>query len=177
MRDALGEAKQRLVCEIDSNTALPSEPLAADPWIVSSLLQKSIRRGESVIAQWAALTLFKFRGSAIWRRFMGIAFEDVGIGSVDAVTMTVAAGSDAACRKACGGDLRVAVHLAGVLADAPKDRSADYLYGAKDHPALAGFALAMANAPAEPRLSSVRDTDLALPRRAVAAWFASGHGN
>ena len=109
-------------------------------------MQKSIRRGETEIAQRAALTLLKLRGSAIWRRFMVIAFEDVGIGGVDAVTLIVAAGSDAAWRKACGGDLRVAVHLAGVLAQAPKDRSADHLAGAKDHPALAGFAQAMASA-------------------------------
>jgi hypothetical protein len=176
MRDLLGEAWQRLAREIDSHSVLPSEPIAADPWVVSSLLQKSIRRGESVIAQRAALTLFKLRGSGIWRRFMVIAFEDVGIGSVDAVTMTVAAGSDAAWRKVCGSDLRVAVHLAGVLADAPKDRSADYLCGAKDHPALANLAKMMVCAPIEARLSAVRDKTLALPERAIAVWFASGLG-
>ena len=75
------------------------EPIVADPWIVSSLLQKSVRRGEIEIAQRASLTLFRSRGSAIWRRFLVIAFEDVGIGSIEAVTMTVAAGSDAACPK------------------------------------------------------------------------------
>jgi hypothetical protein len=153
------------------------EPIIADPWIVSSLLQKSIRRGEIEIAQRAALTLFKMRGAGIWRRFMVIAFEDVGIGSVDAVTMTVAAGSDAAARKACGGDLRVAVHLALILAEAPKDRSADHLTGAKDHPALADFARATASAPVVATLSSVCDTTLDLPHRAVAARFASGIGD
>jgi len=102
MRDLSGEARQRLAREIDSHSAPLSEPIAADPWVVSSLLQKSIRRGETGIAQQAALTLFKLKGSAIWRRFMVIAFEDVGIGSLDALTMTVAASSDAAWRKTCG---------------------------------------------------------------------------
>src|SRR5208282_1371587 len=176
MRDVLREAMQRLAPDIDSRSALPREPIAADPWVVSSLLQKSIRRSESKIAQRAALTLFKLRGSAIWRRFMVIAFEDVGIGSGNAVTMTVAAGFDAACRKACGGDVRVAVHLAGVLADAPKDRSADYLVGAKDHPGLAEFARAMASASAQVVLASVRDKMLPLSHRALAAGFASGVG-
>ena len=176
MRDLLGDARQRLAREIDTYSAPQWEPIVADPWIVSSLLQKSIRRSEIEIAQRAALTLFKSRGSAIWRRFMVIAFEDVGIGSIDAVTMTVAVGSDAACRKACGGDLRVAVHLAGVLANAPKDRSADHLAGAKDHPALAGFVQAMANASIALLLSSVRDTALDLTHRAVATWLASGIG-
>jgi hypothetical protein len=161
----------------DPNFAPPSpELIVADPWIVSSLLQKSIRRGEIEIAQRAALTLFKSRGSAIWRRFMVIAFEDIGIGSIDAMTMTVAAGSDAAFRKVCGGDLRVAILLTGVLAEAPKDRSADHLGGAKDHPTLAGFVQAMANASIALLLSIVRDTALDLPHRAVATWFASGVG-
>jgi hypothetical protein len=153
------------------------ELIVADPWVVSSLLQKSIRRGEVEIAHRAALTLFQSRGSAIWRRFMVIAFEDVGIGSVDAVTMTVAAGSNAACRRACGDDLRVVLHLAGILAAAPKDRSADHLTGAKDHPALAEYARATAIAPVVAALSSVCDTTLDLPHRAVAARFASGIGD
>jgi len=80
-------------------------------------------------------------------------------------------------RKACGGDLRVAVHLARVLAEAPKDRSADHLTGAKDHPALAEFARVTANAPEVAALSSVCDTTLDLPHRAVAARLASGIGD
>ena len=176
MRDALREAKRRLASDIDSNSTLRNEPIVAPSSIVSSLLQKSIRRGETEIAQRAALTLLKLRGSAIWRRFMVIAFEDVGIGGVDAVTSIVAAGSDAAWRKACGGDLRVAVHLAGVLSQAPKDRSADHLAGAKDHPALAEFARAMATAAVAARLSNVRDRAFDLQHRAVAAWFSSGVG-
>ena len=176
MADALVDAKQRLARTIDRNSEPVIEPIAADPWVVSSLLQKSIRRGETEIAQRAAVTLLKLRGSAIGRRFMVIAFEDIGVASIDAITTVVAASSDAALRTVCGGDLRVAVHLAGLLADAPKDRSADYLVGAKDHPAVADFAQAMANAPAEVRLCSVRDKSLGLPQRAAAAWFMSGLG-
>jgi len=156
MRDLLREARQRLAREIDTRPAPLSEPIVADPWIVSSLLQKSIRRGESGIAQRAALTLFRLRGSAIWRRFMVIAFEDVGAGSVHAVMITVAAGSDAAWRNACGGDSRVAAYLAKMLAEAPKDRSADYLACAKDHPSLVDFAQAMANRSVQDRLSIMR---------------------
>jgi hypothetical protein len=140
MCDIFGEAKRRLAREIDSNLTLPSKPIAADPWVVSSLLQKSIRRGETEIAWCAALTLFNHRGSSLWRRLMVIAFEDVGIGSLDVVTMTVAAAGDSAWRKNHGGDFKLAVYLAGLLAEAPKDRSADYLCDAKDHPIFAGVA-------------------------------------
>jgi hypothetical protein len=177
MHDALGAAKQRLAREIDSNSALPSEPFGADPWVVSSLLQKSIRRGESELAERAALTLFNHRGSSVWRRLMVIAFEDVGIGGLDVVTTTVAAAGDSAWRKNHGGDLKLAVYLVGLLAKAPKDRSADYLCDAKDHPMLTEFWRAMENASLESRLSHVQDQALGLPQRAVAALSALGIGS
>src|SRR5689334_4710258 len=138
MRDAFGPARQRLACGMDSHLDLAIKPIVADPWVISSLLQKSIRRGETDIARRSALTFCKLKGSAIWRRLMVIAFEDIGIGSVEAIIMTVAASSDRDWRKGHGGDLRLAVHLATVLAEAAKHRSADYLCAAQDHPGLAG---------------------------------------
>ena len=171
MLEALAEAKQRLENAIADCDPRDCERIAADPGVVSSLLQKSIRRGESEIAQRAALTFLNLKGTAIWRRLMVIAFEDVGVGSADAVTAVVAASSDAAFRKTCGGNERVAVYLAGVLAQAPKDRSADHLVGAKDHPALADFAGAIAKAPIGAKLSLARDKALDLQRRAIAGVF------
>jgi hypothetical protein len=176
MRDALGAAKLRLAREMDSHSDLPCNSIAADPWIISSLLQKSIRRGEVEIAQRAAFTFFKLKGSAIWRRLTVIAFEDIGIGSPDAVKVTVAAASDTAWRKDQAGDLTIAVHLAGLLAKAPKDRSADYLCAAKDHPALASFGQAVTNADLETKLSGMADQSLTLPQQAVAAISATGLG-
>ena len=177
MRDALGAAKLRLAREMDSHSDLSCSSIAADPWIISSLLQKSIRRGEIEIARRAALTFFKVKGSAIWRRLTVIAFEDIGIGSVDALTMIVAAADDSAWRKSHGGDMRLAVYLAGLLAEAPKDRSADYLCDARDHPMLADFWRAMEKASLESRLSQVRDQPLGLPQQAVAALSALGIGS
>ena len=177
MHNALDGAKQRLACEIDSNLLLQSKSIAADPWVISSLLQKSIRRSETDIAQRAALTFFQLKGPAIWRRLMVIAFEDIGIGSVDALTRTVAAASDSAWRKSHGGDVRLAVHLADLLAKAPKDRSADYLCQARDHPALTDFAQAMANVSLQGRLSKVRDEMVDLPRRAVAVLSVVSTGS
>lgn len=156
MRDVFGEAKQRLAREIDSHSALAEKPIAADPWVVSSLLQKSIRRGETEITGRAALTFVKLKGSAIWRRLMVIAFEDIGIGSVGALIMTVAAAGDSFWRKNHGGDLTLAVHLARVLSEAPKDRSADYLVGANDHPAMAGFAQTIAKTTLTNRLCNCK---------------------
>jgi hypothetical protein len=177
MRDELGAAKQRLAREIDSHSALACKPIAAEPWVISSLLQKSIRRSETDIAQRTALSFYKLKGAAIWRRLMVIAFEDVGIGSIDALTLTVAVAGDSTWRKDHGGDLRLAVQLASVLAEAPKDRSADYLCDASDHPMLADFWRAMEKASLESRLSHVRDHVLGLPQRAVATLSALGIGS
>lgn len=177
-RRALSEAAQRLAGEIDLQSAQPpAETIKADPYVVSSLLQKSIRRGERQMAQRAGLTLFRLRGSSIWRRMMVIAFEDVGVGSVEALTGMVAAASDATWRKACGGDARVAAHLAGMLADAPKDRSADYLGVASKHPKLKDFAKAIGDERVHLQLWRVRDQTLTLPERAIAISLASSLGS
>jgi hypothetical protein len=169
----LEEARSRISNQSDLQAA-QSRSMHADPWIVSSVLQKAIRRGEVDIAQRAAAGLLALRGSAIWRRFIVIAFEDVGIGSVDALLVTVAAASDASLRSACGGDVRVAAFLTGLLAEAPKDRSADYLAGARDHPDLARFARTVARATVKSQLCTARDETLDLQHRAIGAYFATG---
>src|ERR1035437_7053544 len=133
MDDALTEYKQRFAQEPVSNRKLDIEPLIADQWVIISLLQKSIRRGEVETAQRAAFMLFAQKGYAIWRRFMVIAFEDVGAASPDAVAMTVAASADSNWRKKDGGDLHIAVQLARVLAKAPKSRSAEHLITSEEH--------------------------------------------
>jgi hypothetical protein len=136
MSDALSQAKHRLAIGLDREPPVV-EPLIADQWVIKSLLQKSIRRGEVEIAQRAALTFLAQKGSAIWRRFIVIAFEDVGAGSVDAVAMTVAGSTDVKWRKQSGGEMVVAAHLARLLAEAPKSRSAEHLItGSNDHPSL-----------------------------------------
>jgi hypothetical protein len=53
MSDALSQAKQRLAIGLDREPPF-FEPLIADQWVIKSLLQKSIRRGEVEIAQRAA---------------------------------------------------------------------------------------------------------------------------
>jgi hypothetical protein len=78
-RQVLAASFQQLAAQVDSQPALPSEPIHGDPYVVSSLLQKSIRRSERDIAQRAALTLFRMRGSTIWRRFMVRRLHAIGL--------------------------------------------------------------------------------------------------
>jgi hypothetical protein len=158
-----------------TRTSVSLKPLIADQWVVSSLLQKSIRRGDVETAQRAALTLLAQKGSALWRRLMVIAFEDVGAGSPDVLASTIAVSTDPNSRKANGGDLVTALEVTRALAEAPKDRSADYLIcGAKDHPSLENVRTECAQASIAQRLDAVADLNRPLEQRAVFAWYASG---
>lgn len=105
MEDLLAPLKDRLAIGLDREP-LPAEPIIADEWIVKSLFQKSIRRGEVEVARRAALTFLAQKGSAIWLRFIVIAFEDIGAGTANVVAMTVAASTDPRWRKQSGGDAK-----------------------------------------------------------------------
>jgi hypothetical protein len=177
MDDALIQTKRRFAEELVHDRKLDIEPLVADQWVVISLLQKAIRRGEVETAQRAAFTLFAQKGYAIWRRFMVIAFEDVGAASPDAVAMTVAASTDPGWRKASGGDLHIAVQLARVLAEACKSRSAEHLItSAEHHPSLAKARILAGMGSLTDHVDTIMDQKASLTERALAAWCASSIG-
>jgi hypothetical protein len=106
---------------------------------------------------------------------MVIAFEDVGIGSLEAIIKTTTACTDPNERASIGGDERAVCFLARLLAEAPKDRSPDHLMGAAwSHPAFEDARATVGERPLAKRLSLVADTSLPLPVRAIAAWYSSG---
>ena len=172
----LAQAKDRLLSRLDQD--LPAaKPLNADQWIVNSLLQKAIRRGEVGVAQRAALTFFNQKGTAIWRRLIIIAVEDVGTASPDAVAMTVAAGTDVKWRRQSGGDPTIALNIARLLAEAPKSRSAEHLItGSSDHPSLEQERRLVSISSIEENLAAVADKSNSLTHRALAGGCVSGMG-
>jgi hypothetical protein len=177
MDDALIQTKHRFAQEFIAGRKVNLEPLVADQWVVVSLLQKSIRRGETETAQRAAFTLFAQKGYAIWRRFMVIAFEDVGAASPDAVAIAVAVSTDPRWRKQFGGDQHIAVQLASILAEAPKSRSAEHLItSAQHHPSLAKARMLVGTGALTDHLDTVMDQNASLAERALAAWCASAIG-
>src|SRR5437868_11188243 len=118
------------------SSALAVDPLNCDRWVASSLLQKAIRRSEVELAFRAACTLLKLDNRSIWRRLIIIAFEDIGAGDIDAVLDTVFVGTSSEWRRTCG-ELSALGFIVRRLAEATKDRSADYLACAgQDHTAL-----------------------------------------
>src|SRR6266699_634369 len=149
-------------------------PLRCDRWIASSLLQKSIRRGEVELAQRAACTLHAFDRNAIWRRLVVIACEDVGVGDIDALLETFLAATSTDFRRQYG-EAAVLSAVVRRLAEAVKDRSGDYLAcAAADHPDLLATCRFCKEVSLEKRLEVVTDVSQPLSKRAVAAWYASG---
>jgi len=149
-------------------------PAVTDSWIASSLLQKSVRRGEVELAETAATTLYRLRGSSIWRRFLVIAIEDIGVACPNALIEVAAICHDRALRRNLGGDEDAARCLARQLAAAPKDRSADLLASTICyHPILCAIRHQVQHLALQERLDWLTDASRPFYERAVAAWFAS----
>lgn len=152
-----------------------ADPVAAlDPWVASSLLQKAIRRGAVDHAVHAARTLYRQRGASIWRRFLIIACEDAGIADLDLVR-DVACLSDRTVRRTLGTDNELVTETARRLAEAPKDRSSDYLIcAAIQHPGHERERVLIAGLSPDEQIAIAVDRDQPLIRRAIATWYASG---
>lgn len=145
-----------------------------DPWLMASTLQKAIRRGEVDIAHRAVLALHDLRGANVWRRLLVIAFEDIGIGKSETVADITALASDALQRKRPM-DPAILMRAVRALADAPKDRSADYLMSIVAlAPALEPLRARLGSMTIADRLAVVADSSVSVEERAMAAWYASG---
>src|SRR5205823_14004297 len=155
---------------VDYPSNIDTDPLKCDRWIASSLLQKSIRRGDAELAQRAAFRLLELDKTAIWCRLIVITFEDVGAGDLDALLEAVFVASSSAWRRGCGEAAALGLATRR-LAEAIKERSGDYLIcAAKDHFDLSETSAICRKASLEQRFELLADTSQPLSKRAVAAW-------
>lgn len=81
-------------------------PMNASPWVAMSAMQKAIRRGHEDLALSAAATLLRGAPDKLWRRIGCIAYEDIGVASLEAVGLTTVALAGKRHRSALGGDGR-----------------------------------------------------------------------
>lgn len=175
MRDLFWGGDRLMSGAVEDRSSPILQSLPIDPYVASSLLQKAIRRGDAHLAERAAVTLFRQRGTAVWRRLLVIAFEDVGIGSRAALVQSTAICTDPHLRSEMPGDETAARLVARLLAEAPKDRSADHLISAAScHPDLRELRQRVAAQSLAQRLDLVMDATAPLPLRAVGAWRSSG---
>lgn len=111
-----------------SDRTVPTvEPLPVSPWVAMSAMQKGIRRGDVDLATRAAATLLKSDPAKLWRRLVGIVFEDVGLGSLETIRLVTAA-TDKSARQEFSGDWAVASLLVERLCAAAKCRATDDLF-------------------------------------------------
>ena len=145
------------------------QPLPCDRWVAMSALQKAIRRGQVETAKRAVRTLLVTgKVEAVWKRLMIIGFEDIGLGSIDALLMVCALASEKIIRAEYESELAALDAVVVALCKAPKDRSADLLYSiAQFDPALSGFrSMLDGNSDAE-RLHLLAQRSLSLYERAA----------
>jgi hypothetical protein len=149
-------------------------PMDVSPWLAMSAMQKAIRRGREDLALSAAATLLRDAPEKLWRRIGCIAFEDVGVASLDVVGLATAALAGKQLRAALGGEWAVASCLVSELCRVPKCRAADdLLMTCELHPA---FAEARADLPylTTRDLIATATGQGSAPERALALWFALG---
>jgi hypothetical protein len=151
-------------------------PMDASPWVAMSAMQKAIRRGREDLAFRAAATLLRDAPEKLWRRLGCIAYEDVGLASLEAVGVATVALGGKRHRAALGGEWAVASCAVAELSRAPKCRAADDLLMACElHPA---YAVARAKLPDRTTrdLIAVTTGEARVAVRALALWFALGTG-
>lgn len=148
-------------------------PLFGDPWIMSSLLQKAIRRADTALALRAAATLVQSRGRRIWRRLAIIAVEDIGIGDMPVISEVL---SLARCGKGQSREhaFRLVAEAVEILSSATKDRSADYLICAAKGLHRWEQVRAGITRLSVPERIALSVGDGPIGERAVSCWFASG---
>jgi len=101
-------------------------PMSGDRWLVSSALQKSIRRGHVEPALRAATSLWHLDRQNFWKRLHIVAMEDCSA-DADVVVSVLTATVSSAWRKKRG-ELQVALYLTRLLCTSVKSRAADELY-------------------------------------------------
>src|SRR5262245_4273784 len=159
---------QKLLEMIDQAGSIPAvKPLSCSPRLAKSLLPKSIRRGLVTPAYRAAMTLLQFDPRYVFPRLCTIAFEDVGLGDIDSVSLAIAA-AVAKVRAQTAHDPLVAAALITRLCNAPKCRATDDLASvAAFHASLEEQRTSFAELPQE-SLQDIVFSDQPLASRALA---------
>ena len=144
------------------------------PWVAMSAMQKAIRRGREDLALSAAATLLRDAPDKLWRRIGCIAYEDIGVASLEAVGLVTVALAGKRHRAALGGEWATASCVVVEMCRAPKCRAADDLLMACElHPA---YVQARAELPhlTTHDLILLATANGSIHERALALWYALG---
>ncbi len=165
LEEALAKAKE----------PTPPIPLATDRYVGLSALQKAIRRGEEDLALRSAMNLMIGGPHAIWRRLGIIAFEDIGVGNIDAVGWATVLVGKPEVRKRLGGEWRVAEFLIRTLCRSAKCRATDDLVHLIERdPALTDLRDELPGLSLRDRIRLATNCTGGIEAQALAAWVSIG---
>lgn len=134
MHHDLFTATDPALLPLASDRKVPSvEPLPVSSWVAASALQKSVRRGDTILGLRAAATLMKSAPAKLWRRLSGTVVEDIGLADLECVRLVMAATAGKSFRQQYGGDHRVAALVVARMCEARKCRATDDLFIAVSH--------------------------------------------
>ncbi len=167
LEDELAEL-ELLDVKADNETSISAK------WKYSSGLQKSIRRGYVEDSIKFALTYHAIDPVSFWKRLVIIAFEDIGVGDVWAVAMTLAVARSSVWRKRAGGDLIVIQYIVKRLAESVKDRTVADLCQVLENRSLSPTALTLLKSSPPNDLSGIVLSDTAIDTRLAAMWLLWG---
>lgn len=165
---------QSIEAEIEGGFIEPPQPMHGDKWLLSSAMQKAIRRGDVEQATKAAYGLWCQDRQSFWRRLHVTSVEDVGVASSDTITKTLLATSSSIWRRKVG-DLHVALHLTKKLCDADKTRIADeVLIQAERASCHADLRNTLALSSDEQLVETILDPSKPVVERCLSIWYLAG---
>lgn len=152
------------------------ELIHADKWILASILQKAIRRGELDTALGSCLSLYKVDKRMLLRRVAVTAFEDIGIGNAHLIKLIIHGlfgQPPHPLKKAKPIELLFA--LISEMCNSPKERSGHYLYTiCEEHPSLEHEREDFLYYTPRDLCDIVANEEYSLAKRSLAAWYLGG---
>jgi hypothetical protein len=144
-------------------------------WRYSSACQKFIRRGFVSEAIRCALTYHSVDPSGFWNRLVIIAFEDIGVGDIWTVAMTLAAAKSSIWRRKAGGDELVIQFIIKKMAEGVKDRTVCDFFQVLENRSIVPTALSLLKSATPQKLSSIAlSGEYPFDTRTSAAWMLWG---
>ena len=174
MPDLCVQLLDRTADQILNNPIIEPDPMLGDRWLLASVLQKSIRRGETDTAMGAAASLWRQDRTSLFRRLITIAPEDVGVGDMEVVAKTFLALTSAEWRRHVG-ELQVILYLVTALSNAYKNRLTEEIYTQIEKSPELISAKKLAGASTDAKLvRDVRNGRMDLTKRCLSLWFLLG---
>jgi hypothetical protein len=164
----------KILAELESEIPLyQPTTMGGDKWLLTSALQKAIRRGEETRALAAANTLYQLDRPRFWSRLLVIALEDCGIGDPGTLVKVLTAIAASSWRR--GRDREVGLHLSALLCRMAKSRLTDAVFIlANRDPGLSELRMRLATAEESVLQKLVVAPESPLIERALAIWFLAG---